>query len=128
MHSADKRASTSVPAPRKVTPKTLPPDVLTALKEAVKRLGSQVSAARELGISTPIVNALLKGRYPGDVAGMAERIRGQFMAEMVTCPVMGTLSRRHCLDYQVRPLVHTNPVRSRLHQACKTCPNRRNAS
>lgn len=106
-------------------PTGLPPDVLAALQAAVKRLGSQVKTAAELGVSPAVVNNLLKGRYPGDVAGMAERIRGQFMAQTVVCPVMGELGRRHCLDYQSRPLVFTNPTRVALHTACKACEHRR---
>ncbi len=107
------------------TPQVLPPDVKAALEAAVKRLQTQTRVAEELGVSAAVVNHLLKDRYPGDVATMADRIRGQFMAETVTCPVMGTLSRRNCLDNQARPLVLTNPIRARLHNACKTCPNRK---
>lgn len=110
------------------TPTPLPPDVQAALQAAVARFGSQVKVAEELGVSPAVVNNLLKDRYLGDVAGMAERIRGQFMAQTVVCPVMGELSRRHCLDYQGRPLVFTNPTRVALHQACKTCTNRREAA
>ena len=115
-------------ASNKPTPIPLPADVQAALQAAVKRLGSQVRVAEELGVSPAVVNNLLKDRYLGDVAGMAERIRGQFMAQMVRCPVMGDLGRRHCLDYQARPLVFTNPTRVALHAACKTCSHRREAS
>jgi hypothetical protein len=108
--------------------KTLAADVLAALGNAVKRLGSQTKVAKDLGVSVTVVNQLLKDQYLGDVASMSERIRGQYMAETVSCPVMGELGRRHCLDYQVRPLAHTNPQRVRLYHACKTCPNRKDAS
>jgi len=106
-------------------PQTLPADELAALEAAVKRFGTQSAVAKDLGVSSAVVNHLLKNRYPGDVATMAERIRGQYMAETVTCPVMGTLGLRHCLDNQARPLAHTNPVRVQLFHACKTCPNRK---
>ncbi|SDO77326.1 hypothetical protein SAMN05216303_102318 [Rhodoferax sp. OV413] len=109
-------------------PQSLPLDVLAALEDAVKRFGSQSKVAQDLGVSGAVVNHLLKNRYPGDVATMAERIRGQYMAETVACPVMGDLGRRHCLDNQTRPLAHTNPVRVRLFHACKTCPNRKDMS
>jgi len=108
---------------RKLT--TLPADVALALQEAVARLGSQARVAEDLGISPAVVNNLLKNRYPGDVAGMADRIRGQYMAETVQCPVLGTLGRRHCLDYQARPLVFTNSQRSALYRACKSCIHRK---
>lgn len=106
-------------------PQALPADVKTALQEAVKRFKTQTRVAEELGVSVAVVNSLLRDRYMGDVAGMAERIRGEFMAETVTCPVMGVLNRRNCLDMQARPLVFTNPTRVQLHVACKTCAHRK---
>ncbi|MGA0569619.1 hypothetical protein ACO2Q9_02740 [Variovorax sp. VNK109] len=109
-------------------PVALPAEVKAALEAAVRRLGTQTRAAEELGVSAAVVNNLLKDRYLGNVATMADRIRGQFMAETVRCPVLGELSKRDCLDNQQRPLVFTNALRSRLFQACKTCPNRRDAS
>lgn len=106
----------------------LPPDVKQALEAATARLGSQVKVAADLGISAATVNNLLRDRYPGDVDGMANRIRGQYMAETVNCPIQGVLSRRHCLDNQARPVAFTNPVRAALQSACRTCPNRKEAS
>lgn len=105
----------------------LPADVKAALQAAVDRLGSQVKVALELDITSPVVSLLLKDNYRGNVAAMGERIRGQYMAETVNCPVMGELGRHSCLEYQTRPLVHTNPQRARLHAACQTCLNRRPA-
>lgn len=106
----------------------LPADVRAALEAAVKRLGAQSKVAEELGVSPAVVNTLLKDRYQGDVGRMVERIRGEYMAETVTCPVMGQLGRQHCQTYQGRALVFTNPLRSALHQACKTCANRKDAT
>lgn len=108
-------------------PQALQPEVKAALEAAVKRFKTQSAVADELGVSAAVVNHLLKDRYSGNVALMAERIRGQFMAETVSCPVQGVLSRRNCLDNQTRPLVFTNPTRVRLHHACKSCPNRKEA-
>lgn len=110
------------------TPVPLPPAEKAALEAAVKAALSQAKVAKELGVSPAVVNTLLNDRYMGDVAGMAARIRGQYMAETVQCPVMGTLSRRHCLDNQVRPLVFTNATRVRLHAECKKCQHRKEAS
>lgn len=107
------------------SPVLLPRDVLAALESAVARLGSQVKVAGELGVSPAVVNNLLRDRYLGNVNTMADRIRGQYMAETVQCPVLGTLGRRHCLDNQALPLAFTNSNRVRLHKACKTCPNRK---
>jgi len=106
-------------------PRLLPPDVKDALAEAVRRAKSQAKVAGALKVSTAVVSALLNDKYTGDANAMAERIRGLYMAQTVQCPVMGTLGRNHCLEFQKRPLAFTNPQRVALHQACKTCPNRR---
>ncbi len=108
--------------------KLLPPDVKAALVEAVKQRKTQVQVAKEMGVSVTVVNTLLKDKYTGDVATMAERIRGLYMAETVNCPVMGQLGKQHCLDYQKRSPANTNPMRAALSRACKTCPNRKEPS
>lgn len=107
--------------------RTLPADELDALRAAVARLGTQAAVAKTLGVSSSTVSQALKGYYVGDVDALAQRIRGALMNELVSCPVMGELSTKHCLDYQARPLVFTNPTRVRLHRACKTCPHRKAA-
>jgi len=106
----------------------LPPDVKAALKEAVRRLGSQSRAAADLDVSVTVVSTLLHDKYPANVAAMEQRIRGQYMAETVRCPVMGDLSKRSCLDNQAMPMAFTNPLRAALGRACKTCPNRKDLS
>lgn len=101
----------------------LPADVKAALQDAVKRHGSQNKVAKLLGVSSAVVSTLLHDKYPGNVEQMEQRIRGQFMAETVICPVMGTLGKRSCLDYQAMPVAFTNPLRVALGRACKTCIN-----
>jgi hypothetical protein len=103
----------------------LSPDVKVALEQAVTRFGSQTKVASELGVSSAVISTLLKDKYPGSVVVMEQRIRGQYMAETVLCPVQGTLSTRNCLDNQALPMAFTNPVRAALGRACKTCANRR---
>lgn len=107
--------------------RTLPADELDALTRAVQRMGTQVAVAKELGVSSSTVSQALKGYYVGDVDALAKRIRGALMNESVRCPVMGDITTKHCLDFQTRPLVFTNPTRVRLHRACKTCPHRKTA-
>jgi hypothetical protein len=109
------------------TAKCLPKDVKAALAEAWKRLGSQTKVGAELKVSGSVVSQLLRDSYLGDVEMIADRIRGLYMAETVRCPVMGDIGRNNCLDYQKRPLAFTNSNRVRLHNACKTCPNRKEA-
>ena len=108
--------------------RTLPADALAALQTAVARAKSQAKVAGELGLSATVVNQCLKGKYAGDVDGVAQRIRGQYLQERVHCPVLGELSSKDCLVEQRRPLVFTNPARVALHRACKTCPHRRDAA
>lgn len=103
-------------------------DVQATLQAAVKRFNSQSKVAEELSVSTATISMLLKDKYPGNVELMEQRIRGQFMAETVRCPVMGDLSKRSCLDNQALPMAFTNPVRAALGRACKTCPHRKDLS
>ena len=100
-------------------------DVKTALQGAVTRFGSQTKVADQLGVSTAVISTLLNDKYPGNVELMEQRIRGQYMAETVMCPVMGTLGKRNCLDNQAMPVAFTNPLRAALGRACKTCINRK---
>lgn len=109
-------------------PKALPSDVKAALQSAVNRFKSQGKVADDLGVSTAVISTLLKDKYTGNVEGMEQRIRGQYMAETVRCPVMGDLDKRSCLDNQALPPAFTNPMRAALGRACKTCPHRREVS
>jgi fructose 1,6-bisphosphatase len=106
----------------------LPPDVKKALAMAVERAKSQSKVAEQLNVSTAVISTLLKDKYAGNVETMAQRIRGQYMAETVRCPVLGTLSTKSCLDNQALPMAFTNPVRAALGRSCKTCPHRKELS
>ena len=106
-------------------PTQLPADVKNALAAAVIRLKSQTRVAADLGVSVAVVNTLLKDKYAGNVQAMEQRIRGQYLAETVVCPVQGNLSRRSCQDNQALPPAFTNPMRAALWRACKECPNRK---
>lgn len=109
----------------KRAPGKLPPDVKDALAKAVARLKSQRLVGEQLNVSTAVISTLLKDKYAGNVATMEQRIRGQYMAETVVCPVLGNLSKRDCLDNQALPMAFTNPVRAALGRACKSCPYRK---
>ncbi|MFM9902162.1 MAG: hypothetical protein ACKVOT_14215 [Polaromonas sp.] len=113
-------------APREFS--KLDADVKAALRAAVTRFGSQTKVAEALSVTGPVVSMLLADKYPGSVEQMAQRIRGEFMAETVLCPVMGNLSKRSCLDNQALPQAFTNPVRAALGRACKSCLNRKDLS
>lgn len=128
MRQPDMKARTATPQPLIArVPRALPADAFRALQRAVAHFGTQVAVARVLGISAAAVNQALKGTYRGDVDGIEQRIRGALMAVTVVCPVIGEISTKQCLDEQRRPMVFTNPLRVRLHRACKTCPHRKDA-
>lgn len=95
-------------------------DWLSVLKDECDRL-SQAAVARRLGVSGALVNQVLKGTYKGNVSRIEELVRGTFMQETVFCPVMGEVSKRRCLDEQVRPFAPTNPQRVQVYRACKDC-------
>lgn len=108
--------------------RALAPELLAALEAAVKALGTQVAVADALGVSASLINQALKGKYRGDIDSLEQRIRGVLMNVTVTCPVLGELSTKSCLDEQRRKPVFTNPLRVRLARACKTCPNRKDTA
>lgn len=101
-----------------------PPEWLLILAEECDRV-SQGKAASSLGVSPAVVNQALKNAYKGRLDRLEERVRGEFMREVVGCPILGEISKRACLDHQGRKYSATNPLRVKLFSACKTCPNRR---
>ncbi|NCJ06651.1 XRE family transcriptional regulator [Synechococcales cyanobacterium C] len=84
---------------------------------------SQGRVAKRLNISASAVSLILKGAYPADSSKIEARVRGEYMAERVDCPVVGDLSRRQCCDYQQLPFAATNPQRVALWRACRHCPH-----
>ncbi len=100
--------------------KALPADALQALS-AFCASGTQVAAARRLGVSEGTVSNALKGRYIGNVDKLAERIRGELLAATVACPVLGEITSRICQDERNKPLHAANPLRVQLWRACQSC-------
>lgn len=106
---------------------TNPPDWIMALAKACDESASQGKVAACLGISAAVVNQALGNSYRGRMHTVEARVRGELMKETVSCPVLGEISRRDCLDHQKRKFRAINPLRVMLHQACPTCPNREDA-
>lgn len=102
------------------------PDWIVALAAECDRT-SQGQCAERLGISSAAVNQVLGNAYKGRMDRVEQRVRGELMRETVTCPVLGEISRRDCLDYQARKFRPTNPLRVQLYTACPACPNREDA-
>lgn len=107
-------------------PKGKLPAWVAALAEACDR-GSQGKVADRLGISAAVVNQVLSDSYKGRLDRVETRVRGELMKETVSCPVLGPISTRDCLDHQARKFSATNPLRVKLAQTCPTCPNREDA-
>lgn len=86
---------------------------------------SQAKVAERLGVSTAMINQVLRGKYKCSTARLAERVRGELLNKTVKCPVMeiGVITVRRCQDFQVRPLSTINPTQGRLWIACRKCPH-----
>ena len=85
---------------------------------------SQNRIAVRLGVSSSMISQALRGKYPGDLSGLQKRVEGELMGSAVSCPVLGEISSRQCLDCQRMPFAATNAQRVRLYRACRSgCPN-----
>jgi hypothetical protein len=103
------------------------PDWIVALAQACTQTG-QRRAAEAIGYSGSLVSAVLRRRYAADLSRVETAVRGAFMAQVVTCPVMGTLPTNECLEHQRRPITAArgNNCYVRLYRACRNgCPHAR---
>ena len=98
------------------------PDWVIVLAQACDA-GTQSAVAKKLGVSSALINTALKKTYTGRMDRIETRVRGELMNERVVCPVLGGITKRRCLDEQVRPYAATNAVRVELRRACPRCPN-----
>lgn len=115
----DKTVAKKAPPP--IRP--LPEDVLQLLSEQAK-VKTQVAMATELGISTTSVNHAVNDKFRGSVDRLCARVRGLYGGDKVTCPVLGAINTKVCLDQQSKGAVYSNPMRVALARACKTCMHR----
>lgn len=101
------------------------PDWIAMLARMADR-SSQTQVGREIGYSGSVVNAVLRNSYKGDLAKVATAVRGRFMSETVTCPVLGEIGAHQCLQHQklARSFSSGSSLRIRMSKACKgQCPN-----
>lgn len=90
-------------------------------------LKPQSKVGEEIGYSASVINQVLKGVYPGSLSKVESAVRGAYMGETVSCPVLGELEHHLCLAYQKRKYAATNPLRIKLYRACNTgCTYKRN--
>ncbi|PHS66344.1 MAG: transcriptional regulator [Thalassobium sp.] len=79
---------------------------------------SQRKVAAELGVSTAMISQALKDKYPGDISKLERAVRGAYLGDTVSCPVLGELETNKCLRYQREKLSAVNPMRVQLFRAC----------
>ena len=98
-------------------------DWLAVLADECKAT-SQAATARRLGVSPTTINQVLKKSYPGDMERIESLVRGELMGKLVTCPVIGEIPLKRCLEHQARKFAPTNPMRVQLYHACRSgCKN-----
>jgi hypothetical protein len=103
------------------------PDWILELADQCDRC-SQSAVAKQLDVSPAMINQTLKNAYKGNLSRLETRVRGEFMKEVVMCPVLGEINSRDCLDHSGKKFSATNPLRVQLFKACRTCPNNRRNS
>lgn len=84
---------------------------------------SQRATADQLGRSASLISQVLRKKYPGDMAGVEDAVRGAFMHATVNCPALGNLPTDECQAWRkkARAGVRTNALRVRMINACSNC-------
>nr|WP_298099696.1 transcriptional regulator [uncultured Shinella sp.] len=104
------------------------PDWIVALAEACSK-SSQSAVAKKVGYSAPTLSAVLGNAYKGNMAKVEEAVRWQLIGETVPCPVLGTLRKTECLEWQAKPYAATSSHRVAMYRACRDrCPHSRIAT
>lgn len=75
------------------------PDWVLALAEEADRV-TAIKIAKRLGYSNAVISYVLSNKYPGDVEGVGEKVRGALLGATVMCPVFGEMARDYCLSQQ----------------------------
>lgn len=100
------------------------PDWLGELVALAEAEGLRTAGER-IGYSASAVSTIISGKYQGDVGRVEQMARGALMAETVECPVLGSMARNVCLEWQKRPYTDVSALHIRMHRACRGCANRR---
>jgi hypothetical protein len=103
------------------------PAEILALAQECDRTSQNRTAAR-LGYSASLISGMIANTYPGDRAGVFDKVRGALMGETVVCPVLGEIGRDQCLREQAMPFSTASALRPRLYRACRAtganaCPH-----
>ncbi|NKB37896.1 MAG: XRE family transcriptional regulator [Gammaproteobacteria bacterium] len=79
---------------------------------------SQSKVAARLGVSTTVVNQVIKGKYNGNLSRIKKLLEGELMNHMVNCPVLGEIRKNECMHNQGLEFNATNRQRVQLYKAC----------
>ena len=85
---------------------------------------NQTKVAQILGVSGAMINQALHNIYAGRLDKLEARVRGELMKETLTCPVLGEITKRRCIDEQSKPFAATNALRVELRRECARCENK----
>lgn len=99
------------------------PDWIEALARACDAT-SQNQAAQKLERSAALVSQVLGRKYPGDLALIEDLVRGVFLKETETCPVLGEIGRQTCRKWRARAarFQNVNSQYVTMFRACNACP------
>lgn len=103
------------------------PDWIVTLAQMCDR-SSQAVAAKEIGYSGSVVNAVIRNSYKADIASVEKAVRGRFLREVVACPVLGEIGAHICLEHQKRAVNFSagSSFRVAIARACRGgCPHSR---
>ena len=78
----------------------------------------------DTGMSKTTLSQVLNNKYPGSLANIEQKVLAAYTNLSVTCPVLGEIPVKRCLNEQGKPFSHSNPQRVRLFRACQSCPHR----
>ena len=101
------------------------PDWIEVLAQACDAT-SQNQVARRIERSAALVSNVLAQKYTGDMAAVEDLVRGVFMKQTVTCPVLGELGLQTCRKWRGRAgrFQNVNSQYVTMYRACIRCPIR----
>lgn len=101
------------------------PDWIEALAVAADAAPSQTTLNARLKFQAPsVISGVLNKTYPGKLDRIEAVVRGALMAQVVRCPVLGSIGRDVCVESQKRKFTSASPTTARLWSACRNgCPN-----
>lgn len=85
---------------------------------------SQNAVAKRLNRSASLISNVLRAKYPGDMDGFEDIVRGALMSATIECPVLGDLPTHVCRAWRDRSkdFAGHNALRVSMYRACTRCP------